>query len=110
MTNKEKLALGMNLAIPGGGQFALNRRLRGLIILVGCIIGAIWAFINMGLTFKYFFKTGIPDTAQFYAVFIKNVSAPIGVVALLFLYSFIDILIFKNKKEENPTDESNNSN
>ena len=109
MTKKEKLALGLNLGIPGGGQFALKRYLRGIIILLGCIITSIWAVISLLLTAYHCATGGDGSAAGFYALLFKNIALPISLATALFLYSFIDIIIFKNPTEEQSTDEPNNA-
>ena len=91
MAKKMRYA-GLNLIAPGIGQLAMKKWIRGSLQLLGAVVCIVWmiaALVNVMIGNIYLVLDGKEPDAHILDVFI-----PMGVLALIWIYSYIDLFFF----------------
>ena len=93
--------VGLNLMLPGAGQFALKRYLRGLLQILGAVGAILWLAAIVIMPIINFYG-GDPATQEFPKIQYVNMLYPILLFIMVTLWSMIDVLLGfeKNKKEK----------
>jgi TM2 domain-containing membrane protein YozV len=101
-SNKTK-ALAANIIAPGVGQFVQKRILSGIIYLISSIIGIIWLLI----TFIHFmlnaWKAAMNGSTLEYNI--KDIIIPIAAITVLWIISYIDIIVFAPDNDTEVSDD-----
>jgi len=83
---------GLNLIAPGIAQLAMKRWVRGLLQLfsaLACVVWILVAFVNVMIGNIYMVLDGKEIDSHILDVFI-----PMGVLVLIWIYSYIDLIFF----------------
>ncbi|MCP3967297.1 MAG: hypothetical protein GY750_08840 [Lentisphaerae bacterium] len=97
MKKNRTFYLGVNLIAPGLGQVMLKWYVRGVLELlaaIGCLVWAVAAVIYPIITFY----TGDPMTSQLPQINISQVIGAVLLFILIWLWSFLEIILFFPKK------------
>ena len=92
---------GLNLVLPGAGQFALKRYLRGLLQIIGAAGAVLWLVAIVIMPIVNFYK-GDPATQKMPEIHYFSMIYPILLFIGVTVWSIVDVLIGfdKNKKEK----------
>ena len=93
--------VGLNLMLPGSGQFALKRYLRGLLQVIGAAGAILWLVAVVIMPIINFY-TGDPATQELPKIQYLSMIYPILLFIGVTVWSMVDVLIGfdKNKKEK----------
>ena len=97
--------VGLNLIAPGVAQCAMKKWIRGLLQLSGAIACILWMVVALAQIMignLYLAMNGKQPQVHILDVFI-----PMGVIILLWIYSFIDLFFFCNVEDQLEKEESN---
>jgi hypothetical protein len=102
-TTKKFRYAGLNFIAPGIGQLAMKKWIRGslqLLASIACIVWMVVALVNIMVGNIYLILDGKEVDSHILDVFI-----PMGVLALIWIYSYIDLIFFCSLPA--PKDEGN---
>lgn len=93
--------IGMNLMLPGAGQFALKRYFRGLLQVFGAMGAILWLVAIVIMPIVDFYK-GDPTTQEIPKIQYVNMIYPILLFIGITAWSMFDVLLGfeKDKKEK----------
>jgi TM2 domain-containing membrane protein YozV len=93
--------IGLNFFIPGMGQLAAKRYIRGILQTVGSLAAFAWLLIVLFMPLIKFYQSSDMISGEIPQINLSAVLEPVFAFLLILLWSIIDLMFGAKEKGEN---------